>query len=252
MRKSAEPKVHEMNRIVVSGQAFECTAKPYPWAQGVGVQVDVTTSGKRVGSVHIVCDANRAEFDGLASLAPPELCDLALSRFVAGDLPVTLEHILQWQAKIASMGYDYVSPLGSSFSHTKLPLDGGPGATLPRIECSIVFLTPREGGRSAPFSQGALSGDGYRPHLVLGDPAQRHAIVVDGRSTEEYIGVAFHDGPAHPKAGIEMTAILTLIFYPHPMYDTLEPGVTFTVREGAQVVGFGHVRRLMDRAAARK
>ena len=117
---------------------------------------------------------------------------------------------------------------------------------LPRVECFITLLPAHEGGRSTPLPPGALSGNTYRPHLVIGDPAQRHAVVVDGnRGTEEYIGVAFHDGPAVPEVGIEMVIVLTLMYFPHPMYDRLKPGVTFTVREGAQVVGFGNVRRWM-------
>jgi hypothetical protein len=120
-------------------------------------------------------------------------------------------------------------------------------AALPRLECSIVFLAASEGGRSSPLPPGALSGNGYRPHLVIGDPAQRHAILADGnRATEEYIGVAFQDGPAVPQVGMDMTCVLALMFYPHPMYDKLRPGVTFTVREGAKIVGYGRVRRWLD------
>jgi hypothetical protein len=61
--------------------------------------------------------------------------------------------------------------------------------------------------------------------------------------TEEYIGVAFHDGPAIPEVGTEMVVALTLMYFPHPMYAQLKPGVTFTVREGAMVVGYGTVCR---------
>src|ERR1700730_18203486 len=78
-----------------------------------------------------------------------------------------------------------------------------------------------------------LSGNTYRPHLVIGDPNQRQAIIADGnRLTEEYIGIAFDDGPAVPEVDVEMVAVLTLMYFPHPMYDRLKPAVTFTVREG--------------------
>jgi hypothetical protein len=112
------------------------------------------------------------------------------------------------------------------------------------IECSVVFLPESEGGRSSPLPPGALSGDTYRPHLVIGDPAQRQAIVTDhNRSLEEYIGVAFHQGPPVPQVGMEMRTVLTLMYCPHPMYNKLAPGITFTVREGPQIVGYGTVRR---------
>jgi hypothetical protein len=113
-----------------------------------------------------------------------------------------------------------------------------------QIECSVVFLPEKEGGRTYPLLPGALSGDSYRPHLVIGDPAQRLAIVTDhNRSVEEYIGVAFHQGPPVPHIGTEMTTVLKLIYFPHPMYDGLKPGTRFTMREGPQIVGYGTVRR---------
>ena len=55
------------------------------------------------------------------------------------------------------------------------------------------------------------------------------------------LGIAFHDGPHVPLVGSEMRVVMTLMYYPHPMYDELEPGVTFTVREGAQIVAYGAV-----------
>jgi len=58
------------------------------------------------------------EFHTLASLSPREFCDLALSRFASGQLPVTREAVLQWQEEIASMGYDYISLLISLFSRS--------------------------------------------------------------------------------------------------------------------------------------
>ena len=37
------------------------------------------------------------------------------------------------------------------------------------IECSVTFLPTSEGGRSSPLPPGAVAGDTYRPHLVIGD-----------------------------------------------------------------------------------
>lgn len=57
------------------------------------------------------------------------------------------------------------------------------------------------------------------------------------------MGVAFHEGPTVVTPGEEIEATLCLIFYPHPAYDKLQPGVTFTVRQGVHIVGFGVVQR---------
>jgi hypothetical protein len=58
---------------------------------------------------------------------------------------------------------------------------------------------------------------------------------------DRMLGVAFHDGPQVPLVGAEMRVAMALMYYPHPIYDELEPGVTFTVREGAQIVAYGTV-----------
>jgi hypothetical protein len=44
----------------------------------------------------------------------------------------------------------------------------------------------------------------------------------------------------------EMKAILTLIYYPRVSYEKLKPGVTFTIREGPKIVGFGSGLRLLN------
>jgi hypothetical protein len=76
--------------------------------------------------------------------------------------------------------------------------------------------------------------------LVVGDPTQRTAVEGDG---DRFIGVAFDDGPTIPEVGAEMMVVLTLLYFPHPIYEQLKPGVTFTVREGARIVGYGTVHR---------
>lgn len=112
---------------------------------------------------------------------------------------------------------------------------------LPIIECSVVFLSTAEGGRSTPFPRGVLSGDSYRPHIVIGDPHQREAIREGNRLVEEFLGVTFHTGPDNLEIGKEMRVELILLFYPHPAYDRLKSGVTFTVREGSRIVAYGSV-----------
>ena len=122
--------------------------------------------------------------------------------------------------------------------------DGDAKANLPRAECLITFIPESEGGRSFPPH---LSGDVYRPHLVIGDPTQRHAVLAEGnRLTEEYLGIAFHQGPANASIGAEMKALLTLMYYPRLSYEELKPGITFTIREGPRIVAFGSVLRLLN------
>ena len=114
---------------------------------------------------------------------------------------------------------------------------------VPHIECSITFVPTNEGGRSAQFPPGALSGDQYRPHLVIGEFTQQQGVLRGNRVTEEYIGIAFHSGPTISPMGTEITAVLSLMYYPNRMYEELQPGVTFTIREGARTVGYGIVLR---------
>ena len=47
--------------------------------------------------------------------------------------------------------------------------------------------------------------------------------MIGGRGTEEYIGVAFHHGPLAPQFGTEMQIVLSLMYFPHQMYDKLTP-----------------------------
>jgi hypothetical protein len=90
----------------------------------------------------------------------------------------------------------------------------------------------------------------YRPHIVVGDPKQRQAITAGNVIEETYLGVAFLSGPEKFEAGEPFLAEFALIFYPHPVYDALIPGVAFTIREGPIVVGFGKVKRVLLPGAA--
>lgn len=117
-----------------------------------------------------------------------------------------------------------------------------PVRSLPIIDCLVTFLSVEEGGRRTPLEHGALSGDWYRPHLVIGDPLQRTAIQDGRRLVEEYLGITFHT-PDEFEVGEQLSVELALLFYPHPAYDNLKSGVTFTVREGHEIVAHGSVQR---------
>src|SRR5262250_2269252 len=98
-----------LRRIAFSGETFEtfdCIAKPRPLSWGISVRIDICKSDICVGCVLVCCAFNDAALDTLSSLSPSELCDLALSRFVAGDLPVTMKRVLWWQEEIGKLGYD--------------------------------------------------------------------------------------------------------------------------------------------------
>ena len=114
-------------------------------------------------------------------------------------------------------------------------------ADLPVIECEITFLSEREGGRKR-FGNGMLSGYQYRPHLVVGDINQRKAILDENKfGMEEYLGVAFFDGPEIIEPDIVIKVSMVLMYFPNVNYEKLIPNATFTLREGAKVVGFGSV-----------
>jgi hypothetical protein len=111
----------------------------------------------------------------------------------------------------------------------------------PEVEARVTFLRREEGGRQASPD---LSGGHYRPHVVVGDPNQGEAVVgSDGVVAEEYLGVQFTASDQPCEQGSPLVVTLQLIYAPHVGYERLAPGATFTIREGARVVGFGEVLR---------
>jgi len=67
---------------------------------------------------------------------------------------------------------------------------------------------------------------------------------------ETYLGVVFLSGPDKVELGEPVVAEVALMYYPHPGYDSVVPGATFTIREGPRVVGYGKVRRVFLPGAA--
>src|ERR1051325_6419791 len=110
----------------------------------------------------------------------------------------------------------------------------------PRITAEITFLPPSEGGREtlpSDFSDGR-----YRPHVVVGDPKQRKAVLVNNVALEKYLGVAFVGAPSNVLAGERVVVELALMYWPNVSYDSLVPGATFTLRDGPNIIGFGTVQ----------
>jgi hypothetical protein len=114
---------------------------------------------------------------------------------------------------------------------------------LPLVEAEITFIPESEGGRSMPPSLISANGS-YRPHIVVGDPDQRRAIMVGNEVRETYLGIVFEAGPLTVEFNEPFNAEFSLLYYPHPAYDSVKPGATFTIREGPGIVGFGWVKKL--------
>jgi len=127
------------------------------------------------------------------------------------------------------------------------------------MECEVTFLSEQEGGRRTIPT---LSGGKYWPHIVVGDPNQRKANFIgrmmpveyaDGSKgehwtdkyiDEEYLGVRFETGPENGKAGEQLIVTLLLPFWSDdPVYEKLHPNLTFTLREGGTIVGYGKMLR---------
>ena len=107
-----------------------------------------------------------------------------------------------------------------------------------KISALVTFLPTEEGGRAHP----AHDSSNYMPHVVVGDPSQRVALVDEsGTSTESYLGVRFTGDGQQLTPGLEHEVQLQLLYVGRVDYSALVPAATFTIREGGRVVGFGSV-----------
>lgn len=87
----------------------------------------------------------------------------------------------------------------------------------------------------------------YMPHLVIERRENRKAIVdAGGVGREDYLGVTFIDEPADLNAGFVVQVVLDLIYYPQLSYSDIQPGATFTVREGLRIVAHGVMLNRLD------
>ncbi len=109
---------------------------------------------------------------------------------------------------------------------------------LPKVKATLTVLSESEGGRCSPILDHPL----YRPHIVIGDPQQRTAIVgPDGKGTENYLGINFFGDGRPLMPGREHKVGFALVYYPKVDYSEAVKGATFTVREGSRVVAFGQI-----------
>ena len=99
-------------------------------------------------------------------------------------------------------------------------------ADVPCIIAEVTFLSAEAGGRrSLPMPPWGS----YMPHAVVNEEG-------------EYLGIRFLDGPV-PQVGVAGEYRLALGYYPTVDYTALQPGICFTLREGARVVATGRVLR---------
>lgn len=119
----------------------------------------------------------------------------------------------------------------------------------PIITADVVFLRAEEGGRSLPpVFDGQHT---YRPHIVIqGRDVRRSATDADGVNRERYQGVAFLEGPSPYAPGHAGQFALELMYYPDLPYSDVQPGATFTAREGGKIVGHGVVLSRTEPTAA--
>jgi hypothetical protein len=108
----------------------------------------------------------------------------------------------------------------------------------PTVTAEVVFLIASEGGRQSPPRVNEKGF--YRPHLVIQDRTARRATLDEkGVANEEYLGIVFIEGPEQVRFGEPARCSLELVYFPTVLYLGVASGATFTVREGATVVGHG-------------
>ena len=105
--------------------------------------------------------------------------------------------------------------------------------TVPVAAAKLTLLPELSRGRRF------LATGQYRPHIVIGPQSQRVAILDGNRLTENYLGVMFVGGPDKMEPGDTAEVKLALMYFPDYPYHEVQPGATFTVREGPLIVGYG-------------
>jgi hypothetical protein len=109
------------------------------------------------------------------------------------------------------------------------------------VSALVTFLTHDDGGRTHP----ACDSNKYRPHLVVGDPAQRTAVLGgdDGRTLiEPHLMTCFTGDGEELVQGIPHEVAINVSYCADiEGYEAPVSGSTFTIREGAKIVGYGEV-----------
>ena len=110
------------------------------------------------------------------------------------------------------------------------------------VEAEITLRSTANGGRKYP--DGILEGFQFRPGIVRGDRDQPEPIAdSSGLHAEIRQGVAFLSGPHQIVSDKAFRATFAVIGWPSPYCDWIQPGETFTIREGPMIIGSGCVIR---------
>ena len=129
---------------------------------------------------------------------------------------------------------------------------------LPHAKAKLTFLPHAEGGRKIVPPAEFLRSLKYRPHIVIGDPKQRKMrdsvlskaqLIYEGDG--EYLGVVLSDVDREPKEGEVVVVELAFMYFPQVSYRDVVPGATFTLREGARILGFGQIIEISEKEAKR-
>jgi len=109
-------------------------------------------------------------------------------------------------------------------------------STVPVVEATVTLLPELSHERRG------LGTGNYRPHIVMGPQSQRIPIRDGNRLSENHLGVMFVGGPETMQPGDTADVKLALMFHPEYPYNEVQPGATFTVREGPLIVGYGVIQ----------
>jgi hypothetical protein len=120
--------------------------------------------------------------------------------------------------------------------------------------CAVALVAVASIKRPRPASHGvtvSLGGDSvrktalgpvgparYRPHIVIGDPGQRQAVVVGNEIQETYLGVEFTYLPSVIESGEQIPEDRALLL-PEAGVSRGGSRSNFTLQEGGTVVAFG-------------
>ena len=119
------------------------------------------------------------------------------------------------------------------------------------IDTELYLYSESNGGRHSPIL-GRTDRSFYRPHIVIGDPAQKVAIYKTNEeekkvSDELYLGVQFRSTPDHEYLPTEekIRVTMELSYLGRVDYTKAIEGATFTLREGGRVIGYGTILNRM-------
>ncbi len=144
-----------------------------------------------------------------------------------------------------AMGMIFLSSPSASPPLRSSPVRGwaNPGPLMkghPTIDATVTLLSEAEGSCHIP--DGFLSALQDRPHIVMGDRAQREPAGERGNVlAQDYLAVACTGAPQAVTPGAPPHATIVLACHPRGDYAMLAPGPTFSIREAGRAARLGTV-----------